>query len=149
MFFFTCFLYFLIIIFYRLLILASAPPPPPPLLPRLQLPSRADARFCLPLFFHYDYYYTGKLPPPRSNYRHEQTHAFVWDHCKESGRIITRRLLFCFVYTILNIRKCRHGNASIYHWALRNDYVCPFHALLIPEDVLPGESKAIGIIGAL
>ena len=34
----------------------------------------------------------------------------------------------------------------------RNDYECQFHALfiyLIPEDVLPGDSKAIGIICAL
>ena len=39
-----------------------------------------------------------------------------------------------------------------YHYALRNGYVCPFHALfiyLIPGDVLPGDSKAIGIICAL
>ena len=39
-------------------------------------------------------------PPPRFNYRHEQMHAFVWDHCKERGRILTRwsrclALLFC------------------------------------------------------
>ena len=31
-----------------------------------------------------------------------------------------------FVCTILNIRKCRHGNASILHNALRNDYVISF-----------------------
>ena len=33
-----------------------------------------------------------------------------------------------------------------------NDYICQFYALfihLIIEDVLPGDSKAIGIIGAL
>ena len=38
------------------------------------------------------------------------------------------------------------------HYALRNDYVCQFYALfvhLILEDVLPGNSKAIGILGAL
>ena len=55
-----------------------------------------------------------------------------------------------FVCTILNIRKYRHGNAS--HYALRNDYVYQFYALfiyLIPENVLPGDSKAIGIICAL
>ena len=50
------------------------------------------------------------------------------------------------------MRKCRHGNASILHYALRNDYVYQFYALfiyLIPEDVLPGDSKAIGIICTL
>ena len=107
------------------------------------------------LSFIIDYYY-GKCPPPpphsRFNYRHEQTPAFVWDHCKERGRILTRRFVVSFVCTILNIRKCRHGNASILHYALRNDYVYQFYALfiyMIPEDVLPGDSKAIGIICAL
>ena len=35
---------------------------------------------------------------------------------------------------------------------LRNDYVCQFYALFIYQildDVLPGDSKAIGIIGIL
>ena len=35
------------------------------------------------------------------------------------------------------------------HFALRNDYVCQFHALFISLDVLPGDSKAIGIICTL
>ena len=94
-------------------------------------------------------------PHPRFNYRQEQTPAFVRDHCKERGRILTRRFvvqLSSFVCTILNIRKCRHGNASILHYALRNDYVYQFYAVfiyLIPEDVLLGDSKAIGITCAL
>ena len=67
MFFFTRFLYFLIIIFYRLLILASAPPPHP--------------------------HPPHPTPPPlRFNYRHEQTPAFVWDHCKERGRMDQLRI---------------------------------------------------------
>ena len=31
-------------------------------------------------------------PPPGFNYRQEQTPAFVWDHCTERGRILTRCL---------------------------------------------------------
>ena len=68
--------------------------------------------YLFPLFFYYHFLY-WQVPPLRFNYRHEQTPAFVWDHCKERGRIQTRRLFSSFVCTILNIRKWRHGNASI------------------------------------
>ena len=40
-------------------------------------------------------------------------------------------------------------NIALIILILRNDYVYQFHALfkcLIPEDILPGDSKAIGII---
>ena len=56
------------------------------------------------------------------------------------------------VFAVSLVFKLAFGNASIQHSALRNDYVYQFYALfihLILEDVLPGDSKAIGIIGAL
>ena len=68
--------------------------------------------YLFPLFFYYHFLSimnTGKCPHPpphpppplRFNNRHEQTPAFVWDHCKECGRILTRRLLSSlFVCTI-------------------------------------------------
>ena len=77
--------------------------------------------YLFPLFFKYHFLSiinTGKCPPPPPPPPPRPplqlpSRAFVWDHCKERGRIQTRRLLSSFVCTILYIRKCRHGNASI------------------------------------
>ena len=49
--------------------------------------------YLFPLFFYFlNRLLTLASGPPRFNYRQEQTPAFVWDHFKERGRILTRRL---------------------------------------------------------
>ena len=50
--------------------------------------------YLFPLFFFLILASATPPPPPRFNYRHEQTPAFVWDHCTERWRILTRRLDF-------------------------------------------------------
>ena len=69
------------------------------------------------IFYYHFFYRLSRLarapPPSASIYRHEQTPAFVWDHCKERGKNSNSSFRSSFVCTILNIRKCRHGNASI------------------------------------
>ena len=79
---------------------------------------------------------TGKCPPPHP---HPPLQLPSRRRPLLFGITVRNAGEFLFVCTILNIRKCRHGNASIEHYALRNDYVCKFLTLfiyLILEDVI-------------